>query len=154
MADEVGQHFTLIELPPRSSGSFSVVRKAVDRRDGSFVAVQIVTGRADGVSLMGAPVRSSRPRRPVPPQYASSGHCGHAGGYDHKVVYHHLTLAAQPWRPIHHCQWRNASAKIVGSSDQMTQKYADLASQPWERYAARSAPVFHGTALLTEGVPR
>jgi serine/threonine protein kinase len=51
MAEEVGQHFTLLDVPPRSSGTFSVVRKAVDRRDGSFVAVKFVTGQADDLSL-------------------------------------------------------------------------------------------------------
>jgi len=51
MADEVGQYFTLLDVPPRSSGSFSVVRKGMDRRDGTFVAVKFVTGQADDLSL-------------------------------------------------------------------------------------------------------
>lgn len=49
MAEDVGGYFTLLEAGSRS-GTFGVVRKAVDRRDGSFVAVKFVTGRSDELS--------------------------------------------------------------------------------------------------------
>jgi serine/threonine protein kinase len=49
MGDDVGKHFALLNDPPRS-GSFGIVRKAVDRRDGSYVAVKFVTGQADDLS--------------------------------------------------------------------------------------------------------
>lgn len=50
MADEVGEHFTLLEVGIKS-GTFGVVRKAIDRRDGSFVAVKFVNSQSDELSL-------------------------------------------------------------------------------------------------------
>ena len=50
MADEVGDHFTLLDVDIRS-GSFGVVRKGIDRRDGSFVAVKFVNSQSDDLSL-------------------------------------------------------------------------------------------------------
>lgn len=47
MAEEIGKYFTLLDVPPRSSGTFSIIRKAVDRRDGHFVAVKFITGQRD-----------------------------------------------------------------------------------------------------------
>lgn len=47
MAEEIGGYFTLLDVPPRNSGTFSVIRKAVDRRDGHFVAVKFITGQRD-----------------------------------------------------------------------------------------------------------
>lgn len=48
-ADQVGENFTLLEVGARS-GSFAVVRKGIDRRDGSFVAVKFVNSQADELS--------------------------------------------------------------------------------------------------------
>lgn len=50
MADEVGEHFTLLEVGARS-GTFGVVRKGIDRRDASFVAVKFVNSQSDELSL-------------------------------------------------------------------------------------------------------
>ncbi|TDT78667.1 AAA domain-containing protein [Arthrobacter sp. AG258] len=50
MADEVGGHFTLLEVGSRR-GNFGVVRKGIDRRDGSFVAVKFVNSQSDDLSL-------------------------------------------------------------------------------------------------------
>ncbi|MGW5443350.1 AAA domain-containing protein [Streptomyces asiaticus] len=47
--DQVGEHFTLLEVGSRT-GSFGVVRKGIDRRDGSFVAVKFVNSQADELS--------------------------------------------------------------------------------------------------------
>lgn len=49
MADEVGGFFTLLDVEIRSGG-FGVVRKAIDRRDGTFVAVKFITGKSDELS--------------------------------------------------------------------------------------------------------
>ncbi|MEV7123875.1 AAA domain-containing protein [Kitasatospora griseola] len=47
--DHVGEYFTLLEVGSRA-GSFGVVRKGIDRRDGSFVAVKFVKSQADELS--------------------------------------------------------------------------------------------------------
>lgn len=49
MADEVGGYFTLLDVEIRSGG-FGVVRKGIDRRDGTFVAVKFITGKSDELS--------------------------------------------------------------------------------------------------------
>lgn len=49
MLDVVGDHYMLLELE-RRSGTFSVVRKAIDRRDGSAVAVKLLSGQSDDLT--------------------------------------------------------------------------------------------------------
>lgn len=49
MPDIVGDHYMLMKLE-RRSGTFSVVRKAVDERDSSFVAVKFLSGQSDDVT--------------------------------------------------------------------------------------------------------
>src|SRR2546423_87135 len=49
LADEVGEHFTLLDVGIRS-GSFGVVRKGIDRRDGSFVAGKFGNSKSDELS--------------------------------------------------------------------------------------------------------
>src|ERR1700735_1694886 len=49
MADQVGEHFILLDVGGRS-GSFGVVRKGIDRRDGSSVAVKFVDSQPDELS--------------------------------------------------------------------------------------------------------
>jgi serine/threonine protein kinase len=44
--DQIGHHFTLLQVGQRGGG-FSTVRKGVDVRDGSFVAVKFVTAQTD-----------------------------------------------------------------------------------------------------------
>lgn len=46
MADQVGKHFVLLNSDQRSGGQ-STVRKGIDTRDGSFVAVKFVVGSYD-----------------------------------------------------------------------------------------------------------
>lgn len=51
MPDIVGDHFMLLNMVERRGGTFSVVRKAVDDRDGSFVAVKLLlSGQSDDVT--------------------------------------------------------------------------------------------------------
>ncbi|MEA5456737.1 AAA domain-containing protein [Sinomonas sp. JGH33] len=51
MPDVVGDHFMLLNVVERRGGTFSVVRKAVDDRDGSFVAVKLLlSGHSDDVT--------------------------------------------------------------------------------------------------------
>jgi serine/threonine protein kinase/predicted ATPase len=48
LSEVIGKYFTLLNVPPRSSGTFSVIRKAVDTRgEGNFVAVKFITGQRD-----------------------------------------------------------------------------------------------------------
>ncbi|KRE88185.1 serine/threonine-protein kinase [Arthrobacter sp. Soil764] len=49
MPDVVGEHYMLLKVE-RRSGTFSVVRKAVDDRDSSFVAVKLLSGQPDDVT--------------------------------------------------------------------------------------------------------
>ena len=49
MADVVGDHYMLLK-EERRSGTFSVVRKGIDDRDSSFVAVKLLTGQSDDVT--------------------------------------------------------------------------------------------------------
>lgn len=46
MPDVIGEHFVLLKVE-RRGGTFSVVRKAIDDRDESFVAVKLLTGKSD-----------------------------------------------------------------------------------------------------------
>lgn len=47
--DQVGDYFTLLEVGARA-GTFGVVRKGIDRRDGSTVAVKFVNSQADDLN--------------------------------------------------------------------------------------------------------
>jgi serine/threonine protein kinase len=47
--DLVGDHYLLLKVE-RRSGTFSVVRKAIDDRDESFVAVKLLSGQSDDVT--------------------------------------------------------------------------------------------------------
>lgn len=49
MPDVVGDHYMVLKVE-RRGGTFSVVRKAVDDRDGSFVAVKLLSGQSDDVT--------------------------------------------------------------------------------------------------------
>lgn len=49
MPDVVGDHYMLLKAEHRS-GTFSVVRKAIDDRDESFVAVKLLSGQSDDVT--------------------------------------------------------------------------------------------------------
>ncbi|MFL4477935.1 AAA domain-containing protein [Paeniglutamicibacter sp. ORCA_105] len=49
MPDIVGDHYMLLKME-RRSGTFSVVRKAIDDRDDSFVAVKLLSGQSDDVT--------------------------------------------------------------------------------------------------------
>ncbi|WP_229051471.1 serine/threonine-protein kinase [Aeromicrobium sp. Leaf350] len=49
MPDIIGDHFMLLKVE-RRSGTFSVVRKAIDERDESFVAVKLLSGQSDDVT--------------------------------------------------------------------------------------------------------
>ena len=49
MPDVVGDHYMLLKAECRS-GTFSVVRKAIDDRDESFVAVKLLSGQSDDVT--------------------------------------------------------------------------------------------------------
>lgn len=49
MPDVVGDHYMLLKAE-RRSGTFSVVRKAIDDRDESFVAVKLLSGQSDDVT--------------------------------------------------------------------------------------------------------
>lgn len=49
MPEVIGDHYMLLQLE-RRGGTFSVVRKAVDHRDGSFVAVKLLLGQSDDVT--------------------------------------------------------------------------------------------------------
>jgi serine/threonine protein kinase len=47
--DVIGDHYMLLKVE-RRGGTFSVVRKAIDDRDGSFVAVKLLSGQSDDVT--------------------------------------------------------------------------------------------------------
>jgi serine/threonine protein kinase len=49
MPDVIGDHYVLLTVE-RRSGAFSVVRKAIDDRDESFVAVKLLSGRSDDLT--------------------------------------------------------------------------------------------------------
>lgn len=49
MPDVVGDHYMLLKVE-RRSGTFSTVRKAIDDRDESFVAVKLLSGQSDDVT--------------------------------------------------------------------------------------------------------
>lgn len=49
MPDVIGDHFMLLNKE-RRGGTFSVVRKAIDDRDESFVAVKLLSGQSDDVT--------------------------------------------------------------------------------------------------------
>lgn len=49
MPDVIGDHYILLK-GERRSGTFSVVRKAIDDRDESFVAVKLLSGQSDDVT--------------------------------------------------------------------------------------------------------
>ncbi|WP_156252438.1 serine/threonine-protein kinase [Pseudactinotalea terrae] len=49
MPDVIGEHFLLLKME-RRSGTFSVVRKGIDDRDESFVAVKLLSGQSDDVT--------------------------------------------------------------------------------------------------------
>lgn len=50
MPDVVGDHYMLLKAE-RRGGAFSVVRKGIDDRDESFVAVKVLSGQSDDVTL-------------------------------------------------------------------------------------------------------
>lgn len=47
--DVIGDHFMLLKME-RRSGTFSVVRKAIDDRDESFVAIKLLSGQSDDLT--------------------------------------------------------------------------------------------------------
>ncbi|MEO5316096.1 AAA domain-containing protein [Pseudarthrobacter sp. CC12] len=49
MPDVVGNHYMLLNVA-RRAGTFSIVRKGVDDRDGTFVAVKLLSGQSDDVT--------------------------------------------------------------------------------------------------------
>lgn len=49
MPDVIADHYMLLKVE-RRGGTFSVVRKAIDERDGSFVAVKLLSGQSDDVT--------------------------------------------------------------------------------------------------------
>ena len=49
MPDVIADHYMLLKVE-RRSGTFSVVRKAIDDRDESFVAVKLLSGQSDDVT--------------------------------------------------------------------------------------------------------
>jgi len=49
MPDVIGDHYVLLKVE-RRGGTFSVVRKAIDDRDESFVAVKLLTGKSDDLT--------------------------------------------------------------------------------------------------------
>lgn len=49
MPDVIADHYMLLKVE-RRGGTFSVVRKAIDERDGSFVAVKLLSGQSDDLT--------------------------------------------------------------------------------------------------------
>lgn len=68
MPDVIGDHYVLLKVE-RRGGTFSVVRKAIDNRDESFVAVKLLTGNSDELDPEGLQQRGQDAQEPVAPQH-------------------------------------------------------------------------------------